>query len=936
MLHGNRQSIEIEELFAQAIELDPADREAYLATSCADFEIRREVESLLRADAMAVGFLEAPLPSGHAVGAQIGPYRLIHKIGEGETSGVYLAARHDGQFQQHVAIKLIRSGIGSEQVLRRFRHERQILASLTHPNIARLLDGGSTTMGQPYLVMEYVEGEAFDRYCEHRKLSLTRRLELFCTVCEAVHFAHQNLIVHRDLKPSNIFVDTNGTPKLLDFGIAKLLDPKRLGLRDDQTATVGRMMTPHYASPEQVSGKPISTASDVYSLGVNLYRLITGKRPYEFESLSPQDIERVVCEVVPLPPSHVLGAAERRRFPRDLDNVVLMALRKEPERRYASAQELADDVRRCLARDPVRARPDTLGYRVASLMRRRRGTVIVAAALMVLLSGAGVVTTIEWRRALAAQRRAEAQQRIAQQSLVFLEDLFNVDDTPVAVRDLSARELLDRGVARLRAKRGPQPSAIHAALEHTLGLVYRNLGEFRQAARLFEDAIAERSSDPDGDLDLADSVFQLGAVSGVIGQPDRAKALLNRALIIRESVLGPDDPSVADVLEALADNTGYKVPLAEAQEDLRRALEIRRRHAGPGNSSLISSMAKLANVYTLAARSDDAERLISEAFTIRGRHAESCTEGDRDFFDTLWKIRLHDGYYRDAERYLDLEIECERRVLGNDHIEVVDLESMRVPIWREQGRFAMAEDLARTSLDRRRVMHGEGTPAHDNALHHLAYVLYERGKLTEAKLLETTALAIRRREYGRVHASVAVSVALLGDIALAGGAASAAESSYREALDIWRELGDESCVEFAAATRGLAEAFLAQDRADDARVTAELALSLQRSVLRPGHPAIAATLIVLGKIALSRSPQAAEPLLRDALTIRNAALGSEHVKTARSESLLGECLARQDRFTEALPLLRHAVDVLRTQVGKGDIDLVRATEWIGSIQTQRI
>jgi Protein kinase domain/Concanavalin A-like lectin/glucanases superfamily len=383
---------EIARLFDLAVGRGRDERTAVLET-CDDPALRREVESLLLADDAADGFLEPP--PREEPGSRIGPYRLLRKLGEGETSIVYLAARDDQQYQQQVAIKLIRPGGGSRHILQRFCQERQILASLNHPSIARLFDGGCTAAGQPYFVMEYVDGEPLDEYCRRHGLSLARRLELFQRVCLAVHVAHRQLVVHRDLKPGNILVDADGAPRLLDFGIAKLLDPARIGIRIERTATEARLMTPQYASPEQVQGKPVGTASDVYSLGVILYKLITGQRPYELASRSLHDIARVVCESRTPPPSRVLRE-HGERVARDLDAIVLMAMHKEPERRYASALELADDIRRWLERRPLTARRHAVGHRVLSLARRSAGPVGIAVFLSLL--GGLAATTWEWRQ----------------------------------------------------------------------------------------------------------------------------------------------------------------------------------------------------------------------------------------------------------------------------------------------------------------------------------------------------------------------------------------------------------------------------------------------------------------------------------------------------------------------------------------------------------
>ena len=447
---------EVARLFERALAADPGERAAVL-DGCGDPAVRREVESLLAADEQAGGFLELPQPGADPGDPRIGPYRLVRALGEGEVSTVHLAVRDDDAYHQRVAIKLIRPGMDSRQILQRFRQERQILASLSHPSIARLLDGGSTPAGQPYFVMEYVDGEPLDVHCEHHQLPVVRRLELFARVCQAVHFAHRNLVVHRDLKPSNILVDADGTPKLLDFGIAKLVGPDsglgRAEVPVEPTATVARLMTPHYASPEQVQGRPVSTASDVYSLGVILYKLLTGRRPYELASLALSDIERVVCEAAPPPPSQLA----RGRLPRDLDNIVRMAMRKEPERRYASAQELADDVRRCLERRPVVARRDTLGYRVSSFVRRNTGAVVAAAVIGLSVLGGAVATTWQWRQAVAERTRAEAQRRTAEQTLGFVVELFKVPGSGVAAHEVTAQQVLDRGATRLRDDSGTRP-----------------------------------------------------------------------------------------------------------------------------------------------------------------------------------------------------------------------------------------------------------------------------------------------------------------------------------------------------------------------------------------------------------------------------------------------------------------------------------------------
>jgi serine/threonine protein kinase/Tol biopolymer transport system component len=416
----------IKELLLAAQELDASDRDNFLREACgSDQALRAEVESLLALDDSRVesglsttGLLrETGLSSAAAdpmVGRRVGAYEIVRQIGQGGMAVVYLAVRADDAYRKQVAVKLVRLELDSAEVLNRFRNERQMLAGLDHPNIVRLIDGGSTSEGLPYLVMDYVEGTPIDEYCDSHELPIEQRLRLFCTVCAAVQYAHQSRVIHRDLKPSNILVTAEGVPKLLDFGIAKVLhpDPSEQTLLVTQTGT--RRMTPAYASPEQVRGEPVTPASDVYSLGVVLYELLTGRRPYRLKQTTPAEMERAICEQEPENPSTAVNRVEtetfpdgttvnknpesvsktregkpeklRRRLRGDLDTIVLMALHKEPQRRYASVEELSKDIERHLDHLPVKARRSTLGYRTSKFVRRHKAEVAAGVSIVVLLA----------------------------------------------------------------------------------------------------------------------------------------------------------------------------------------------------------------------------------------------------------------------------------------------------------------------------------------------------------------------------------------------------------------------------------------------------------------------------------------------------------------------------------------------------------------------
>jgi serine/threonine protein kinase len=409
-----------------ALEQEPAGRSAFLKQACgSDDELLAETEALLHALDATPDFLKEPIspivaPQDALVGSAVGPWKLLHHIGTGGTASVYAAARNDQEFRKVAAIKIIKPGMDSEEILRRFRTERQILAGLDHPNITRLLDGGSTATGAPYLAMEYVEGWPVTQYADTQRLSVAERLRLFCTICDAVDYAHRSLVVHRDLKPGNILVTAQGSPKLLDFGIAKLLRAESPGYSVQFTQLHARMLTPEYASPEQVRGEPITTASDIYSLGVVLYELLTGERPYRLATSTSSEIEHVICEREPQRPSTMaarlaeVNCAEgtpaklARRLRGDLDAIVLRAMRKEPQRRYATVDRFREDICRHLEGMPVSASGNDWTYRVGKFVSRNRLGVAVTVFIALILVAATVIST-SLARQLSRQKEAALQ-----------------------------------------------------------------------------------------------------------------------------------------------------------------------------------------------------------------------------------------------------------------------------------------------------------------------------------------------------------------------------------------------------------------------------------------------------------------------------------------------------------------------------------------------
>ncbi len=546
-------------IFGEAIELTPGERGAFLDAACgAATDLRAELESLLSAYEQAGGFMEAlDLERGAALleaaadvepsRRRIGPYRLLRELGRGGMGVVYLAERAEGGFEQRAVIKLIKRGMDSDAILQRFLRERQILAGLEHVNVARLFDGGVTDDGQPYFAMEYIDGEPLTAYCEERALSVEQRLRLFEDGCRAVQHAHGKLVVHRDLKPSNMLVTSEGELKLLDFGIAKLL-----GEEDDATALTQagmRVLTLDYAAPEQVRGEPVTTAADVYALGVVLYELLTGRRPYDAERRSRVDVARAVCEVEPRPPSLAVASQPRlaKRLRGNLDTIVLKALAKEPSRRYASAEALAEDVRRHRAGHPVQARRETMAYVSAKFVRRHRVSVAAAsvATLFLLL---GLVGTT-WQAAVASEERDRARLEAERAETVkeFLVGLFKASD-PVESKGetITARELLDRGTDRIENELAGH-DALQAELFETVAHISYSIGLYDRVRTLGERSVEHTRRAYGADHpQVAEALHTLGWMLHGSGNYPAAEDVARQSLAQRRRLLPPDSPELAD------------------------------------------------------------------------------------------------------------------------------------------------------------------------------------------------------------------------------------------------------------------------------------------------------------------------------------------------------------------------------------------------------
>jgi serine/threonine-protein kinase len=739
----------IEPAFDALLLAAPDSRDRLLdELTASDAELRSELASLLAAHEAAGEFLETPAPiiaasflrdaDGGApsewTGQLVGHYRLLEPIGRGGMGTVWLAERADGQFEQRVALKLIKRGMDTDEILGRFIRERQIMARLEHPNIARLLDGGVSADGRPYFVMEYVAGVSITTYCAERALSIDERLSLFETVCRAVQYAHRSLVVHRDLKPSNILVTADGEVKLLDFGIAKLL-------RDDvDEGTVtgwSRPFTPEYATPEQLMGEPITTSSDVYQLGLVLYESLTGRRPFHVDRRDPDRARHAVQHVEPEKPSTLL-----RPLRGDVDAIVLTALRKEPERRYASAEAMADDIRRHRAGRPITVRVDSTPYRIAKFARRNRGR--LATALAFLVVAVGFATTYTFRL------RAE--------------------------RDRALREAAKAGRAAEffgRFFEGWNPDAVHAGQVTT--------------ASLLDDAVRRAEREFQNQPEIQSAMLSLaGGFFTAIGRYDRADSLLSRALRTQRQLYRNDNADLAATLTRRGRWLTIVGRFDEAERTLREALRMNRALFGEGHPEPLRSQAEWGDLLNLTDRAKEAEGIFREILALSHDSSGSGTLFRAEVSSRLGYSLYQQAKYQDGIALLEGALAEQRRFLGDVHDKTLWTIRALASAVRDIGQLDRAELLYREAARTSRLLYGDDHLQTETSDYVLMLCLHREGKLAEAEAIARRGIPRLQRVYGDHHPGTAAWRGRLGAILLDRGVVDEAEVLLRSALDDFR------------------------------------------------------------------------------------------------------------------------------------------------------
>ena len=773
----------------EALEIPDDRRAMWLASIRArDPALGDDLESLLaeHEDVQESGFLELAVPlvgrpaeTASLEGQILGAYRLVSPIGQGGMGSVWLAERCDGRFEGKAAVKLLNIALVGRAGEERFRREGNFLAKLTHPHIARLIDAGVSPTGQPYLVLEYVEGQSIDRYCDGHTLGIEARLQLFLDVLEAV--AHAHAIVHRDIKPANVLVSVDGQVKLLDFGIAKLLDPddqwggSRVADVSPLTRDAGPVLTPDFAAPEQLAQGQVTTATDVYALGVLLYILLTGQHPGGAAVKSPVTLMRAIVEIEPRrmsdavvgrnAPTDVLTrhAAQcgttatrlQRTLRGDLDTIVAKALKKDAHERYASVTALADDLRRCLRHEPISARPDTVRYRVARFVRRHHRGVAATTSVVLLLAAFGVYHTTQLaaerdRAQNEAARAAREAAKAANVSEALTGLLMGADpiSNGASPDGLTIRGLLDAGAARVEKELAGQPEA-QAEIFTVLGRLYRRYGVY-----------------------------------------DKAEQFLQQALVSGEKVFGRDHESLALTLNDLGALQGDKGDYAAAQRTLEQALSMRRTLLGTEHEDVAVTLVELGRSYQDAGFNQRAEPLLREALAIR------------------------------------------RKVLGEAHGEIANSLTGVASVLRLNGDLAGAEAVLRDSLERNRRIRGEDHPNTGTTLHDLALVVAARGDNTSAESLFREALNIHRKALGNKHPDVAATQNGLSRVLLAQGRSDEAIAALNEAVNIARVAMGSDHQLLAIYTINLASARLARGDAQQAETLLREGLRIR--ALSPG------------------------------------------------------------------------------------------------------
>jgi eukaryotic-like serine/threonine-protein kinase len=843
-------------------------------------------------------------------GVIIGHYHLLQKIGEGGMGEVWLAEQKE-PVRRRVALKLVKAGMDSREVIGRFESERQALALMEHPAIAKVYDAGSTPQGAPYFVMEYVAGAPITEYCDNHRLNINQRLELFMHVCEGVRHAHQKAVIHRDLKPSNILVtevDGQAAPKIIDFGVAKALSQKLTA--HTMFTRVGSLVgTPEYMSPEQAlsSGEDVDTRTDVYSLGIIFYELLAGAPPIELRKIAFDEYLRRLRDEEPPKPSTKIRTQGRatsseiaqkrqteplalaKQIGGDLDSIALKALEKDRSRRYGSAADFAADIGRYLEHEAVLAVPHSAAYRARKFATRHRGALLTACAFVLVVIAASVISI---RQSIRANREAAVAQAVNDflQNDLLAQASASVQSGPTTKPDpdLKVRTALDRAAARITGKFDRQPE-VEAAIRTTMGQTYMDLGLYPEARTQLERALElqRRVLGADNPNTLK-TISRLGRIAYLEGRHPQAESLLSQAFELQRRVLGAEHPDTLYSMTGLAIVYDLQGKYAQAEGLQAQALEIRRRVLGPEHPGTLSSMNSLANIYT------------------------------------------DQGKYAQAEALYSQTLEILRRVLGPEHPSTLTSMSNLAGNYTQQGKYAQSEALYTQTLEIQRRVLGPQHPDTLLSMNNLAENYFHQGKYAQAEALDSKILEIERRVLGPQHPDTLVCMSTLALVYTARGEYVLAEGLHSQTLEIQRRVLGPEHPDTLISMNNLANAYGFRGKYAQAEALFSENLELKRRVLGPSHPSTLYTLSDFGSMYQREGKYAlAETYAEQALAGRRQALGLENADTMASVSDLALAYVSQGKFAESEPLARKALEYDRTKQSD-DWQQLRAESLLGA------
>jgi serine/threonine protein kinase len=900
--------LKVQELFDKAFEMDAEERLKFLNEKCGyDKDLFNEVMSLLDADVNAHSIFDdderkriSELEEPDYIGKKIGVYKVLRKIASGGMGTVYYAERDDGTFERKVALKLIKGGINSIQIVRRFQRERQILARLHHPNIARLLDGGITEDRNPYFSMEYVDGKPIIEYCDDNNLNINQRLKIFQKVCAAVQYAHNNLVVHRDLKPNNIYVTNDGVVKLLDFGIAKVFSSEDDSSDVSQITQTGfKIMTPEYAAPEQIRGEPVTTLTDIYALGLVLFKLLVGAFPYDKSITSVLDLEKSIVTDQAQKPSNVLKRKTqesitaddlsgvdrisklrntspeklRKLLVGDLDNICLMALRKEPERRYSSVEQFSQDISNYLNNLPVAARQDTISYRAQKFFNRHKVSVIGTAAAAILI----IFITTYYTVKLADERdKAKVEAEKAEQVASFLVDLFeNSDPSQSKGEDITARELLEAGAKKIDEELIDQPE-VKAAILDVIGGVYESLGSYDKSLNMYRNSLEIRKYlFGDNSLDVAESYSNIGNISRLRGEYSFADSVYRISLSIH------DEDNYTDKAKSAIAITG----LAFVINDLGKYKEA-------------------DSLYRIGLNFQE----------------EALGENHPDVGITLTNLALvqHEmGNYKESEDLYERAVKNHRETLGPIHPELSNTLYNYALLLKDISKLDEAEKLHREVLAADRKLFGEEHPNVAYSLRGLAHILEITNRKDEAIAMMKEVLRIRKKILGEKHPDIAQSLKSLGRVEHSIKNYGEAEKLYKDALKIFIDTGGNENPNVSQIIGNLG--WLYYDIGDYKKSEEYLlnAFEMKKKVYGYEHFSTAIAILQLSRTftALGKKEYAFN-FAEEALRIGMDALTEDHTFTTSCMNNLASILSEQSNFLQAESLYKKSISINTKLVGE--------------------